>query len=235
VHVFGKVIETHYTNDILFSTKPVCDVHIFYNNEIVAVSNLKGEYSFCLDNYGYYTFTAKKNGYLEGSRSLYINNKKNGVDFRLERKNEVHHGWSPFPATTNGPILEVTGEGLCLYSRGGMQIYATKTVRVQNNKNYAFSAKVLKDKSTKQIYFGIQPLIKDSNWVYQLWNLDGWRSCLIHQKINDTTIIDSIFVDKVGYLYVYPDSVDVVLKIGADYNDFPVGYFTNIVIKKEEI
>ena len=232
-HVYGHVVETYYTEEIIFSTRPVVDAAIFYDGEIIAMSNHKGEYDICLWHEGYYGFIAEKSGYFSESRSRYINNRRNKIDFWLERLDEPHHGWGAFPAITNGPVLEITAEGLSLYSRSGHEIYATKTVTLPNNGLYKFKANMLKDVATAEIYFGIQPQIKDSEWLYQTWNLNGWRPGLIEKRIYDTTIIDSHYVEGVGFLYEYPAHVDVVLKIGVNSGDLPAGHFNNIIIVKE--
>lgn len=232
-HVQGIVVETYYSDEIIFSTKPVADAYIYYDGEPVAVTNPKGEYYFCLHDFGYYTFIAQKQNYVSESRTQYITGKKTIVDYRLERPDEPNHGWGPFPESTNGPVIDIRGEGLSLYSRYGDQIYATKTITLANNQKYKFSAKLLKDKSTQEVYFGVLPQIRGAEWIYDRCNVNGWHSSYITQGIYDATIIDSVYVQGVGYLYIYPETVEVVLKLGANYGDYPMGHFNMIKVVKE--
>ena len=233
VFVYGPVVETYYNEQIIFSTKPVLDASILYNDQIVAVSNHLGKFDFCIGHYGYFTFISQKEGYLPESRTRYINNKTSHIDFYLQKPDESHHGWGPFPATSNGPDLEVTPDGLSLYSRGDNHIYATKTITLENNQSYKFKADVLKDPLAREIYFGIIPQIKDSGEQIVTKTINGWQLCLIAEQLNDTTKLDSIEVGHGEYSYIYPDSVDVVLKIGVEGIDMPIGYFNYIIIEKE--
>ena len=233
-HVYGHAVETYYSEEIVFSTKPVAGASIFYNNEIVAMTNQKGEYDFCLPHYGYFTFISQKMGYLPKSATLYINNKASHIDFYLEKPEERHHGWGAFPATSNGPDLEVTADGLSLYSRGDNYIYATQTVTLENGRHYKFIADVKKDVISREISFGIIPQIKDASAQIMTRTINGWQKCLIEDFLYDTTKLDSTLVEEGVYSYTYPDSVDVVLKIGVEGIDLPIGYFNFIKIIKEQ-
>jgi len=91
---------------------------------------------------------------------------------------------------------------------------------------------------TQRIYFGVQPQIAGGIWVYDSIQVDGWRNSLIRMQINDTTVVDSLLIYDgevlIDTIYIYPESIDVVMKIGAEFGtNFPTAYFNEIRVIKE--
>ena len=232
--IYGQVVETFYTPEILFSVKGLEGVNIKVGNQVVTQTNAEGKFNFYLNEHGVYTIYAEKNHYDSDSEQVNtITGDNLERNFYLRRENEGPHGWNAFPMTITGARLSITNEGLSLFSLGYNQIYATKTFKLANNHHYKFLAKIKKDVMTQRVYFAVQPQIDDYDWIYQSWQVDNWRDCIIDYFINDTTIIDTIYVDN-DPLYIYPDSVVVVLKIGAELGSFsPTGYFKDIKVIKE--
>ena len=238
IKIDGRVVETHYTDSLLFSVRALSEVSLRLNHDILAETNKEGRYSFYIGKEGQYYLFAEKSDYK--SHSTYLNVIKGDKlkrDFYLEKRDEPAHGWLTFPMTSDGGEIFITADGLCLTSRGRAEVYAIKTITVKNQKTYRFISSMRKDPNTQLIYFGVQPQIKGLDWVYEPTNLNNWRESIISCFINDTTIIGIDYIyDNAGAIidtvYIYPETVDVVLKIGVELgSDFPTGYFREIKIE----
>jgi hypothetical protein len=233
--VYGIVVETIYTEDVLFSVQGLAGVSIVVNGDTLAITDIAGNYSIEFQQEGHYTLYAQKDGYVYDSQTVNLYDQiELQRDFYLQKDNEVSHGWHAF---NMGARISIDSDGLSLYSLGLREAYATKRIKLANNLIYSFSAKVKKDIMTQTIYFAVQPQINGNEWQYQSWMLDEWRDCIIEYEINDTTVLDStlVYQDEVitDTLYIYPDSVDVVLKIGVEGNtDHPAGSFKDIIIRE---
>ncbi len=234
--LYGTVVETVYTDDVLFSVKGLAEVVLVIGADTLAVTDETGFFRFEIKNEGIFSVYAHKDGYLYESKNINIRKGEQlERGFYLQRDDEISHGWNAF---NMGARISIDSEGLALYSLGLREAYATKSIILDNHKSYIFSARVKKDVMTGEISFAVRPQISDCEWVYQTWMLDGWRHCVIEYELNDLTVIDSVLVyqgDAVtDTVYVYPDTVTVVLKIVVDGNtDHPAGSFTDIKVIEE--
>lgn len=234
--VHGRIVETFYSDEVIFSVVPLKDVVLSIGEDILAVSDPDGKYKLVFNEEGYYTINVSKTGYYTESKNVVIL-KGNHLerDFYLQREGEGSHGWHSFSI---GARTEICADGLALFSLGFREAYAIRNLRVKNNSTYIFKAKVKKDVMTRRIFFSLKPKLTVDDWITQSWQLDDWRNCEIKYSFNDKTIIDTIYTyienEISDTIYVYPDSLDIVLKIGVEDNtNFPVGYFTDIKIIKE--
>jgi hypothetical protein len=95
-----------------------------------------------------------------------------------------------------------------------------------------------KDPTTHLIYFGVQPQIADFDWIYEYVNITGWRDRIIQLYINDSSPIGEDYINDdegnlIEKLYIYPETVNVTLKIGAQFGtNVPTGYFREIKIEE---
>ena len=236
--VEGRVVETFYTNNIIFSVVPLAGVEMRLGHEIVDVTDNYGRYSFTLLNKNEYMLYAEKSGYITKSMKLdLVSGPYKERDFHLERVDETSPGWLSSPPTSDGARIMITADGLCVYSLGKSEVFATKTINLPNNKSYRFVSSVLKDQATQYIYFGVQPQISGHAWVTDSTNLNRWREIGVYLYINDTRIIrvDNVYDNDgnlIGTVNVYPETVDVVLKIGVEGGtNYPIGYFREIRIE----
>jgi hypothetical protein len=227
--IYGRVVETYYTANIIFSVRPLAGVDIKVADQPIATTDNNGEYHIHLHKEAYYTIVAEKEGYFpeSTSRQAYLGNKYE-MDFYLEQLDEDHHDWGAFNQYAR---ISITADGLCLYSLGNSEIYATRTVTLPNQKTYKFSAKMKKDPVAREIYFGIRPQINGVNPIYDRCNISGWHPSEIVFAVNDTTVID--YEDIGGTLMpIYNQFVDVVLEIGvSSTGDYPIGYFNHIKVE----
>jgi|GEM_PF-2835855 len=238
IRVEGRIVETYYDTDTIFSVRPLSGVNLRLDYNILTETNNNGYYKAILHKIGAYTLFAEKYNYKTKQTHLnVILGDKLVRDFYLERLDEHPIGWQTFPMSLDGGKLMITADGLTLTSGGKNDVYAVKDIKLKNHQSYKFTASMKKDPLTRLIYFAIQPQIKGSDWIYDSTNLNNWREAIISFNINDTSIVDMSYIyDDAGVvidtLFVYPDSVDVLLKIGAEQgSDFPIGYFREIKIK----
>ena len=239
IRVEGQIVETYYSQDIIFSVLPLSEVRLRVNHDFVAETNREGKYSFYIHEAGQYHLFAEKNHYKTKSTVLsVIKGDRLKRDFYLERQDESSStGWSPTPMPTGGGHVSITAEGLTIYSSGRDEVFATKTISLKNNRDYKFTASMKKDPLTHVIYFAVQPQMPGGIWKEDRTNLNNWRQGSISYFINDTTVIDMSYIyDDEGAIidtvYVYPENVDVVLKIGVELGtDFPIGYFREIKVE----
>ncbi|MCL2064126.1 MAG: carboxypeptidase-like regulatory domain-containing protein [Candidatus Cloacimonetes bacterium] len=231
-------METFYSNSIIFSVQPLPEVNLRIGNDYIAETDINGRYRFQIGSPGEYYLFAEKSGYLgESSRLDLIKGDKILRDFYLPRVNEDAHGWFRFPATSDGGQVNITADGLCIFSRGRDHVYATKVISVPNNRTYRFIANMKKDPNTQYIYFGVQPQIAGYEWKEDYINLDGWRISEIDYHIFDTTTKEVSYIfDEAGNVLdtvnLYPENVNVVLKIGVQLGtNYPLGFFREIRIE----
>ena len=238
IRVEGRVVETYYSENIIFSVRPLINVKLRIGDTYITETNGEGKYNFNLYKDGQYYLFAEKENYRTNSMRLdLIKGIYRERDFHLEKVDEGSHGWVTFPATGDGGKVAITADGLCIFSGGREHVYATKTIRVANNNTYRFIANLRKDPATQMIYFAIMLQIPGHEWIYDYWNINNWRISEIVQKINDTTILDVSYIydddgNIIDTVYTYPEFVDVVLKIGVEQGtNFPTGYFREIRVE----
>ena len=235
IRVEGKVVETFYSERVVFSVRPLPSVNLLIGATVVTETGNDGRYRIHIEKPGEYILFAQKSDYLSKSMRLDL---LSGVyrerDFHLERLHEEPHGWWTFPATGDGGRVAITGEGLCIFSGGRDHVYATKTISVPNNRHYTFVANLRKDPATELIYWGVHPQIEGYNWKEDIYNINGWRKSEISYTINDTTVVDIDYIyDEEGniidVIYIYPETVEVVIKIGVQLGtNYPTGFFQEI-------
>jgi len=232
--VYGMVVETMYTEEMIFAAIPLPGVHVMVGPHVIMSTNRYGEYKFYIKEEGNHTISFRKEDFKTEYLTLYNVRKGDKLlrEVYLEKLDEQYHGWNFFPM---GQVdSSITPDGLRLSSNTTQQLYATQTVTLKNMLEYKFTAMLMRHKGlTKTVYFGMKPQIdNDEDWVYDRIEANGWRPCIIRQYIFDNTKIDSTMIDG-KYEYRYPETVDVVLKLGVEYgSDTPTGYFNFIKIEK---
>jgi len=219
IRVEGRVVETYYSNSVIFSVVPLNNVRLRLGESFITETDELGRYRFDMYKDGIYYLFAEKNNYKTKSMRLdLINGPYTGRDFHLERDDEDSPGWLSFPATSDGGRTIITADGLSVYSLGREEVYAIKTITLSKNKTYRFYVNLRKDPSTQLIYFAVQPQIPGHPWITETTNLDKWQNIVVTCSIN----IDNQDIE----------TVDVTLKVGVSGGtDYPIGYFREIRVE----